>query len=112
MTLTAKLTGIVLALDACIIPFIGLTAWGLGRLDPWPAFGGAAVAFVLVLLIAVLVMRRPRMLWLGWLVQLGLIATGLLLGAMYVLGAGSLLLWVWCLWRGAKADQPVQEEHS
>jgi len=112
LTLTAKLTAIVLALDAFVVPFIALAAWGLGRLDPWAAFGGGAALFLVALTAAGLAMRRPWAVWIGWLVQLALIAAGLVMTPVYVLGAGSLVLWVWCLWRGAKADQPAREGQS
>jgi len=104
--LTPKLLAITLVLDACVILFAGLAAFGLKRLDPGVAFGGGAAAFVVCLLVAGLVMRRRSWaIWLGWLIQFALIASGLILSPMYLLGAGSLALWVWCLWRGGKADR-------
>ncbi len=103
--LTPKLLAIVLGIDAFVVMFAGIAAFGLKRLEPVAAFGGGAVFFVVCVLAAGLVMRRRWAVWLGWLIQVALIASGLIVWPMYVLGAGSLALWVWCLWRGAKADR-------
>lgn len=108
MRLTAKLAAIVLGLDAFVVVFAALAAFGLRRLDPAAAFGGAA-AFIVVCLVGAGLVRRalPAALAIGWLAQVALIACGLLLTPMYFVGGGSLLLWVWCLWRGARADRPA-----
>src|SRR5690606_10207803 len=103
--LTPKLLAIVLVLDIFVVFFAALTAFGLSVLTPAVAFGGGVAAIVLCILAAGLLRRGPIGAWLGSLIQLGLVATGFLLSPMFLVGAGSLLLWVWCLWRGAKTDR-------
>ena len=103
--LTPKLVAIVLALDAFVIIFPTLAAFGLKRLEPWLAFGGGAVFFVICVLLAGLARKHAWVVWAGWVVQLALVAMGVLLLPMYIVGGLSLILWVWCLWRGAKVDR-------
>jgi len=103
--LTPKLLAIALGLDVFLVVFAALTAFGLRRLDPALAFGGGGALVLLCLIAAAFVRKAAWAVWLGWLIQLALIASGLLLAPMYLLGGASLILWVWCLWRGAKADR-------
>ncbi len=103
--LTPKLVAIVLGLDAFVVIFPTLAAFGLKRLEPALAFGGGAAFFVICVLLAGLARKHAWVVWAGWLVQAALVAMGALLLPMYIVGGLSLILWVWCLWRGSKADR-------
>ncbi|HWH25891.1 MAG TPA: DUF4233 domain-containing protein [Pseudolysinimonas sp.] len=107
-SLTETLLSIVLVLEAVLIFFVALTAFGLDVLAPalpnWSAlaFGGG---FIVLLMI---VSRLQRYRWgvgIGWVIQLALIALGILLPAMYVVGAGFLALWIFCFVRGRAIDR-------
>jgi len=114
VTLTQKLVAIVLGIDVFVVLFAALAAFGLHWLVPGAAFGIGGGLIVLCLLGVGLVRRRPAVaLGIGWLVQAVLVAGGIALLfrdpasgiTLLILAGGSLLLWVWCLWRGSKADR-------
>jgi hypothetical protein len=100
---TESLLSIVLGLEAALMFFVTVTAFGL-RVVPAPvAFGGGSAFFVLFLIAAWLV-RYPAGVWLGWLLQAALIATGVVMVLMYFVGAGFTALWVYCFVTGRRLD--------
>ena len=101
---TESLLSIVLLLEAVLLFFVTLVLFGLKTLPPAVAFGGGAAA-VVVILITMSLMRWPVGFVLGWLIQAGLIALGLLNPVMYVVGAGFAAFWTWCLARGRQIDR-------
>lgn len=101
---TESLLSIVLLLEAILVFFAAMTALGLDLLPMGLTLGGGAGAIVLLLLVGRLV-RYEWGVWLGWLLQLGLIALGLLLPLMYLIGAGFLALWIYCFIRGRSIDR-------
>ncbi|HWL01874.1 MAG TPA: DUF4233 domain-containing protein [Microbacteriaceae bacterium] len=112
--LTPKLVAIVLGLDVFLVIFVAFAAFGLRWLEPGAAFGIGGALIVLCLLGAGLVRRRATLaVGIGWLVQAVLVAGGIALlfrdpaggVTLLLVAGGSLALWVWCLWRGAKTDR-------
>ena len=72
--------------------------------------GGAAAGWVLGLLAVLLVLaagmaRRPQGVVFGWILQVDVIAAGLIVPAMAVLGTVFLAVWITALVFGAKADR-------
>lgn len=91
--------------ESLVVLFAGLVAYGL-RLLPVPTllWGGGVLALWAVVA-GVLVRRSPRAGYvLGSVLQAVLVATGLLLGMMYVVGGVFALLWVMCLRIGGQID--------
>lgn len=105
---TESLLSIVLLLEAVLLFFVTLVLFGLKTLSPAIAFGGGAAA-VVVILITISLMRWPVGFVLGWLIQAGLIALGLLNPVMYVVGAGFAAFWIWCFVRGRQIDRTRRE---
>lgn len=112
--LTPKLVAIMLGLDVFLVLFVAFAAFGLRWLEPGAAFGIGGALVILCLLGAGLVRRRPAAaLGIGWLVQAVLVVGGIALlfrdvaagVTLLLVAGGSLVLWVWCLWRGAKTDR-------
>ena len=112
--LTPKLVAIALGVDAVVVFFVALTAFGLGWLTPGVALGVGGALVILSVLAAGLVRRRASLaIGIGWLVQAVLVGGGIALlwvdpasaGGLIFLAVASLALWVWCLWRGAKTDR-------
>ena len=66
--------------------------------------GGAAAGWVLGLLAAGMA-RRPQGVVFGWILQVAVIAAGLIVPAMAVLGTVFLAVWITALVFGAKADR-------
>lgn len=114
-SVTESLLSIVLILEAAVLFFAGLVGYGLKVLEPtfpaWVALPAAAVLMVVFVVAA----RLQRFAWgraIGWVLQAALIALGILLPMMYVIGAGFALLWIWCYVRGRRIDasRPVPRE--
>lgn len=101
---TESLLSIVLLLEAFLVFFAALTAFGLESLPAPVALGGGAGFIVLLVLVGRLV-RYPWGVWLGWALQAALIALGLLLPLMYIIGAGFLALYAYCYVTGRSIDR-------
>lgn len=107
-SVTELLLSIVLVLDATLIFFVALTAFGLKALQPAPAFiGGALLILVFVALARML--HRPGAMAVGWALQVGLIALGFILTPMFVVGAGFAAIWVFCFIKGQQIDRAKAE---
>lgn len=102
-SLTESLLTIVLGLEAFLVFFVTLAVYGLTVLDPVITFAGGGV-LVLALVLGTRVLRYRWGVWVGWALQLPLVATGLLLPIMYFIAAGFVALWVYCLTRGRQID--------
>ena len=106
-SVTESLLSITLVLEACVLFFAGLTAFGLKVLEPglpaWAALPAAGV-FIVLLLATTAVLRYPWGIAIGWVLQAGLIALGILVPTMYIVGVGFTLLWIYCFTRGRRID--------
>ncbi|MDM4761687.1 DUF4233 domain-containing protein [Galbitalea sp. SE-J8] len=100
---TESLLSIVLGLEAILVFFVTLVVFGLKALPAPVAFGGGG-ALIVVLLAGAAVVRWSAGVWSGWLLQAVLIATGVLVPLMYVIGAGFTAMYAWCFWRGRTID--------
>ena len=101
---TESLLSIVLMLEAFLVFFAALAAFGLDLVAAPLALGGGAALIVLLALDGRLV-RYPAGIALGWVLQGVLIAIGILLPLMYVIGAGFLALWIFCFIKGRSIDR-------
>lgn len=103
-TATESLLAVALGLEAAVMFFVTLTVYGLRVLDPVPAFVGGG-AFLVLLVIAARLTRFRAGVILGWALQLALIATGILLPVLYVVGLGFTGIWIFCLVKGRQLDR-------
>jgi hypothetical protein len=102
--LTESLLTIVLTLEAILVFFIALTVFGLHAVSPAVAFGGGAGLAVLLLL-ATRVTRYSWGVWLGWVLQLVILSTGIVLPALYIAAVFFIAMWVYCFVRGRQVDR-------
>lgn len=100
---TESLLSIALALEAIVVFFVTLTAFGLRALEPLPAFLGGA-ALILALVVTARLVRYPWGVGLGWLLQAVLLATGILLPVMYLVAAIFIGIWIFCFVKGRQLD--------
>ncbi|MBH0009078.1 DUF4233 domain-containing protein [Salinibacterium sp. SWN1162] len=107
-SVTELLLSIVLVLDATLIFFVALTAFGLKALGPAPAFIGGAIAIVIFVALGRM-LHRPGALAVGWVLQAGLVALGFILTPMFVVGAGFAAIWVFCFVKGQQIDRAKAE---
>ncbi len=101
---TETLLSIVLLLEAALLFFVTLTVFGIKALPPAAAFlgGGALIA---ALIMTGRVLRYRWGVWIGWALQAVLIATGLVLTAMYFVALGFIAIWVYCFVKGRQIDR-------
>jgi hypothetical protein len=103
-TATESLLAVALGLEAAVMFFVTLTVYGLRVLEPLPAFIGGGVFIVLLVVAARLTRSRAGVMF-GWVLQLALIATGILLPVLYVVGLGFTGIWIFCLVKGRQLDR-------
>ncbi|MES2170208.1 MAG: DUF4233 domain-containing protein [Actinomycetota bacterium] len=101
---TESLLAIVLTLEAVLVFFIVLVVFGLKILSPAVAFGGGAGLVVLLVLDGRLVRWRAGI-WFGWVLQVVLVALGILVPLMYFIGAVFLAIWIYCFVIGRRLDR-------
>jgi hypothetical protein len=98
------LGSIVLGVEILVV-FLGtLVVWGLGALPPALAFG-AGGAVILLAIVAAGTLRSPFGVVLGWIVQALLVASGLLMPELYLVGALFAAMWVYCMIVGGRIDR-------
>lgn len=101
---TETLLSIVLVLEAVVLFFATLAINGLSDIPTEVVLGwgfGAIVVFVVVGMLQ----RFAAGIVLGGALQVVLIASGILVGAMFVVGAVFAALWVWCLVRARRIEE-------
>jgi hypothetical protein len=91
------LLSIVLILEAMLVFFVTLTVYGV-------AFGGGALLLI-ILVATTQVLRFPWGMWIGWALQVILVASGLILPALYIVAALFVAMWVYCFIRGQQIDR-------
>ena len=107
-TASESLLSIVLGLEAILVFFVMLTAFGMKVLPPAAAFGGSVGLIVALVLVAGVVRYRWGV-WLGWALQVVLVATGILLPVMWVIGLGFAAIWIYCFAKGRQLDRAKAE---
>ena len=103
-SVTEMLLSIVLALEAVLVFFVTLVVYGLKSLEPALAFGGGAV-LILALFLTSGLLRYRWGVWLGWVLQLVLLATGFLVPLMFFIAACFVAIWIFCFVRGRQIDR-------
>lgn len=100
----ARLAATGLALEAFLVFFATLAASALSDLPGRTVWIGGGL-LVLVCVLAAAVVRRPGGVAVGWVVQVLVIATGLVLPAMAVLGVVFAALYGWFVVLGGRIDR-------
>lgn len=100
------LASIVLGFEMFVVFLIGMTIFGLALLEP-PELGiWGGVGLCVLIVIALGLMRVGRLgIYLGWLVQLLTLLSGIVLPMALVIGVIFTALWVYCMIRGARIDR-------
>lgn len=99
-----SLLSIALTLEAVLVFFIVMVAFGL-KLLPNPVVFGGGAALVVLLLVAGRLAGGPVGVWIGWVLQVALIALGILLPLMYFIGAIFAAIWIYCFVTGRRLDR-------
>jgi len=99
-----SLLSIALLLEAILVFFVVMVAFGLRVLPTGVVFGGGA-ALVVLLLVAGRLAGGPVGVWIGWVLQVALIALGILLPQMYFIGGIFAAIWIYCFVTGRRLDR-------
>lgn len=99
-----SLGSIVLAFELVIVFLGALVLFGLNALPPAIALGGGGVV-VLLMVVAAATLRHEAGVWLGWFIQLVVVAAGFLVPAFFIVGAIFTALWAYCMIAGARIDR-------
>lgn len=101
---TESLLSIALGLEAALVFFMTMAVLGLQLLPALVALGGGA-ALMLALVATTQVLRHRWGVWLGWALQVVVLATGAVIPLMYVVGAGFVAIWIYCFITGTRLDR-------
>ncbi len=97
------LGSIVLGFELIIVFLGALVLFGLKSLPAAVALGGGAV-LVILMIVTIALLRYPVGIVMGWVVQLIVIAAGLLVPAFYIVGAIFAAMWTYCMIVGGRLD--------
>jgi len=101
----SRLTATVLVLEAVVIALAIVPAVKLADASPLTAGLAAGLAVVAAILLAALARRHLHVTLIGGsLLQALVIASGVVLSVMYILGAIFTLLWVTGIWLGHRVE--------
>jgi hypothetical protein len=106
-TVRESLASIVLGFELIVVFLGALVLFGLKALPAPVALGGGAAAVVLMI-VALGLLRYPVGFWLGWFIQLVVIAAGFLVPAFFIVGVIFTGMWAYCMIVGARIDRNNQ----
>ncbi|MCX7522233.1 DUF4233 domain-containing protein [Microbacterium sp. STN6] len=99
-----SLAQIVLGFELVVVFLGALVVFGLKAAPAaWALGGGAALIVVMAATIGLLRYRWAYVI--GWLVQLAVIAGGILVPMLYIVGVIFTAIWTWCMITGARLDR-------
>jgi hypothetical protein len=106
-SLSETLGSIVLGFEVLVVFLGALVLFGLNALPAAVALGGGAV-LILLMIVAIGLLRSPVGVWLGWAIQLIVVAAGFLVPAFFIVGAIFTAMWAYCMIMGARLDRNNQ----
>jgi hypothetical protein len=106
-----SLVAIVLAFEAIVVGLGALTMLGLKSIDLVQAIVGGGLV-IAVLIAGALLARFTFGIVLGWLAQAAVMATGFIVGAMFVVGIVFTAMWVYALVQGGRVDRAKKARNS
>lgn len=102
-TVRESLGSIVLGFEAVIVFLATLVGFGLKVADPVVVLVSGAV-LCLALVATVGLLNRLVGFRVGWVLQFVIVASGLLVPIMYVIGGAFVALWTYCMVTGTRLD--------
>lgn len=105
-SIRATFTSSVLMMEALVLVFFGLAMFGVNRgtpAAPWALAISLALAVVAILNCALV--RKPVGLWIGWAIQILLVASAFIEYTMAIVGIGFGLTWWYAVTKGGQIDR-------
>ena len=103
-SLRELLGSIVLGFELLVVFLGALVLFGLHSLPAAVALGGGAALIVLTI-VAIGLLRNTAGVVLGWVIQLIVVAAGLLVPAFFIVGAIFTAMWAYCMIAAARIDR-------
>jgi len=103
-SVTELVASIVLGFETVVVFLAALVIFGLKALPPAPALIGGAV-FCLALFAAIGLLHTRAGIILGWVLQAAIVATGIFVPAMFVVGILFVAIWVYAMYAGGRIDR-------
>lgn len=105
-SIRATFTSSVLVMEALVLVFFGLAMFGVNRGDPmapWVLTISLVLAAVAILDCALV--RKPVGIWIGWGIQILLVASAFIEYTMVFVGVGFGLTWWYAVTKGGQIDR-------
>ncbi|WP_374010723.1 DUF4233 domain-containing protein [Leifsonia sp. LS-T14] len=106
-SLRELLGSIVLGFELLVVFLGALVLFGLHSLPAWLALGGGA-ALIALMIVAIGLLRNTVGVVLGWIVQVIVVAAGILVPAFFIVGAIFTAMWAYCMIAAARIDRNNQ----
>lgn len=104
---------VLLLMEAFVVFFATLVLFGLrGRELGAGLVLGGGLGLMVVFILACAVVSRPWGLWLGWVLQLALLALGFFEPMMFLVGGVLLVTWFFTIRTGARLDRENAQRDS
>ena len=103
-SVSESLLSIVLVLESLLVFFVTLTVYALNLLPAEPTLIAGGVLFGLILGVSRSLRSRWAR-WLAWVIQAVLIASGVLVPLMFIIGTGFVALYSYCFVTGRRLDR-------
>lgn len=110
-SLRESLGSIVLGFELIVVFLGALVVFGLKALPAGPALGGGA-GVVVLMIIAIGLLRYPVGIWLGWAIQLIVVAAGFLVPAFFIVGVLFTAIWTYCMITAARLDRTTDRTEN
>jgi hypothetical protein len=103
------LLSIPLTLEVVLVYFAGITASGLKAIPTEVATIGG-LAFSIALIAAIVLLRFEWGVWVGWVLQVALLATGFILPIMFFVSAIFVAMWIFCFVKARQITNQLPRE--
>jgi hypothetical protein len=110
-TVKRTLGSIVLACESLVVFLAALVFFGLKNLPVSIALGGGGTV-VFLMFVTIPLLRYRWGFWIGWVLQVIIIASGFFNPIMFVIGCLFTTLWAYSMVAGLKIDRQKQEQEE
>ncbi|NUL48872.1 DUF4233 domain-containing protein [Cellulosimicrobium funkei] len=105
-SIRATFTSTVLVMEAFVLVFFGLAMFGVNRGTPMASWAlGISLALAAVAVLDCALVRKPVGIWIGWVIQILLVASAFIEYTMAIVGVGFGLAWWYAVTKGAQIDR-------
>lgn len=105
-SIRATFTSTVLVMEAFVLAFFGMAVYGVNRGEPMAPWAlGLSLGLAVVAILTCALVRKPLGIWIGWTIQILLVASAFIEYTMAIVGVGFGLAWWYAVVKGAQIDR-------